>query len=71
MNRTERKWFLRQPKHFKLDCLRSAMAESLGDFIALGNILLDASISEGGISSEEIDQIKIVKLQSFVPKIEI
>ena len=47
------------------------MAESLGDFIALGNILLDAPISEGGISSEEIDQIKIVKLQSFVPKIEI
>ena len=49
-------WFLSLDKDIKLDMLKEC--KTLGEFLALSMTLLDASISDGGISTEEIMAVK-------------
>jgi hypothetical protein len=51
-------FILKIPKEIKIKCLKDSLEKKeLGIFFGLVKILLDAPISEGGISSSEIDII--------------
>ena len=53
----EDEWILSLPKNHKLGFIRELSKKNeFGMFMRLSKILLDAPISEGGISTEEIDQ---------------
>jgi hypothetical protein len=52
-------WVLSLDKSVKIDLLKTSLQEDrLSEFIQLSKILLDAPISEGGISTEEIESIR-------------
>jgi hypothetical protein len=54
----EAKLILGFPKHIKLGLLTDALCSNrIGIFFELSKILLDAPISKGGISSDEIYEI--------------
>lgn len=52
-------WFLSLPKETKIEMLEDALKDddTLASFLSLSKILLDTPLSEGGISSEEIDSV--------------
>ena len=55
----EKKWFLSMDKQVKLDLLNTTLDKGeFGHFLQMVKILLDAPISEGGISTEEIEAIR-------------
>jgi hypothetical protein len=57
-NDTYKKWILSLPKEKKLELLDEALKkEKFNIFIGLTQILLDAPIVDGGISSSEINEI--------------
>lgn len=59
MKITFKTWFLSLEKETKIEMLEEALKEdnTLASFLSLSRILLDTPISEGGISSEEIDSV--------------
>lgn len=55
MTTEEKKWFLSLPKEMKLKLMNDMLKENeTGMAFATMNILLEAPISKGGISSDEI-----------------
>ena len=55
----ETKWILSLPKEMKLKILEDSLREDeFGVFLNLSKVLLDAPLSEGGISTEEIEEIR-------------
>jgi len=58
MTTEEKKWFLSLPKEMKLALMDDMLKEDqTGMAFETMNILLEAPISEGGISSDEIKEI--------------
>ena len=56
---SQKEWILSLPKVIKLDTLENALIKGEhGVFFSLSKILLDAPISEGGVSTEEIELIR-------------
>jgi hypothetical protein len=59
MTITEKDWVLGLPKEMKLMVLEDSIKEDeFGIFLNLSKVLLDAPLSEGGISTEEIEEIR-------------
>jgi hypothetical protein len=59
MKITEKDWILSLPKEMKLKILEDSLKEDeFGVFMGLTKILLDAPLSEGGIPTEEIEEIR-------------
>ena len=59
MTPIEKEWFLSLPKETKLDILEDSLKENkFGIFMALTKVLLDAPIQGGGISTEEIEEVR-------------
>lgn len=57
---SDKRFILGCPKEIKLDTLKSALDKGeFGIFLGLSKILLEAPITEGGISSDEIHAIYI------------
>jgi hypothetical protein len=55
----ECKWILKLPKEIKMSALDDMCREGkIGEFIVLSKVLLNAPISEGGVATEEIEQIR-------------
>ena len=53
------KWILKLPKEIKMSVLDDMYREGkIGEFIVLSKVLLNAPISEGGVATEEIEQIR-------------
>jgi hypothetical protein len=60
MTISEKDWVLGLPKEMKLMLLEDSLKEDeFGVFLNLSKVLLDAPLSEGGISTEEIEEIRI------------
>ena len=58
MKENEKKWFLSLPKETKLRLLGEMLCEGeAGMALATAKILLDAPITEGGISTDEISEV--------------
>jgi hypothetical protein len=58
MTTEEKDWFLSLPKETKLTLMEDMLKEDeTGMAFATMNILLEAPISEGGISTDEISEI--------------
>ena len=58
MTTAEKDWFLSLPKETKLKLLGDMLNEGeSGMALATAKILLDAPISKGGISTEEINEV--------------
>ena len=58
MKENEKKWFLSLPKETKLRLLGEMHSEGeAGMALATAKILLDAPITEGGISTDEISEV--------------
>jgi len=58
MKENEKKWFLSLPKETKLRLLGEMLSEGeAGMALATAKILLDAPITEGGISTDEISEV--------------
>ena len=58
MKENEKKWFLSLPKETKLTLLGEMLSEGeAGMALATAKILLDAPITEGGISTDEISEV--------------
>jgi hypothetical protein len=58
MNESEKQWFLSLPAEMKLTLLDNMLKEGeSGMALATAKILLDAPLSEGGISSEDINKV--------------
>ena len=56
---SEKDWVLGLPKEMKLMLLEDSLKEDeFGVFLNLSKVLLDAPLSEGGISTEEIEEIR-------------
>ncbi len=54
-----KQWFLSMDKDVKLGLLESALKDdNFGEFVQLSTILLDAPITKGGISTEEIENVR-------------
>lgn len=54
------KFFLSQTREFKLDMLEDCLeAKEFGMFVQLAKVLLDATIGEGGIETEVIEELRI------------
>ena len=54
-----KEWFLSMDKDVKLGLLESALKDDkFGEFMQLSKIVLDAPITEGGISTEEIENVR-------------
>lgn len=54
-----KEWFLSMDKDVKLGLLESALKDNkFGEFMQLSKIVLDAPITEGGISTEEIENVR-------------
>ena len=59
MTPMEKKWMLSLPKEMKLKLLDDSLKEGeFGIFMGITKILLDAPISGGGISTEEIEEVR-------------
>ena len=59
MTISEKDWVLGLPKEMKLMVLEDSLKENeFGVFLNLSKVLLDAPLSEGGISTEEIEEIR-------------
>ena len=59
MTISEKDWVLGLPKEMKLMVLEDSLKEDeFGVFLNLSKVLLDAPLSEGGISTEEIEEIR-------------
>ena len=55
----EKQFILGLPTDVKLDILESALKENkFGIFMSLSRVLLDAPISEGGVSTELIEEVR-------------
>ena len=55
----EKKFVLGLPLAMKLDLLETALKEDkFGVFMSMTKILLDAPISEGGVSTEMIEEVR-------------
>jgi hypothetical protein len=53
------------PRQMKIDCLKAALKEDkFGVFMGLSKILLEASISDGGLETEVIEAIHNEHLRS-------
>ena len=67
MNTVEKEWFLSLPKETKLTLMADMLKEGeTGMALATAQILLDAPITKGGISTDEIKEVMdagIAKLQ--------
>ncbi len=51
---------LNLPYHIKIETLEDALKEdNFGVFFGLSKILLDAPLSEGGVSTEDIEAVRI------------
>tara|TARA_S200002703_G_scaffold56999_1_gene49729 strand:- start:1681 stop:1899 length:219 start_codon:yes stop_codon:yes gene_type:complete len=58
MSKEEKEWFLSLPKGMKLHLLDDMMKEGqTGMALATMKILLDAPITKGGISTDEIKEV--------------
>ena len=58
MTITEKTWVLSLPKEFKLDLLEKMLVEGkFGEAFQFQKILLEAPISEGGIATEELNEV--------------
>lgn len=58
MKEAEKQWFLSLPADMKLSLLGDMLKEGeSGMALATAKILLDAPISEGGISTEDINKV--------------
>ena len=58
MNESEKQWFLSLPAEMKLNLLDDMLKEEKFMMaLETAKILLDAPLSEGGISSEDIDKV--------------
>ncbi len=54
-----KEWFLSMDKDVKLGLLESALKDDkFGEFMQLSMILLDAPITEGGLPTEEIENVR-------------
>ena len=59
MTTEETKWVLSLPRKMKFKLLEDSLKEDeFGVFMGLTKILLDAPLSEGGIPTEEIEEIR-------------
>ena len=59
MTPQEKLWFLSLPKEMKLKLLEDSLKEDeVVIFMGITKILLDAPISGGGISTEEIEEVR-------------
>ena len=59
MTPIEKEWFLSLPKETKLDILEDSLKENkFGIFMAMTKVSLDAPIQGGGISTEEIEEVR-------------
>ena len=59
MTPVEKEWFFSLPKETKLDILEDSLKENkFGIFLAMTKVLLDAPIQGGGISTEEIEEVR-------------
>ncbi len=55
----EKEWFLSLPKETKLNLLEDSLKESeFGIFMGMSKVLLDAPIQEGGILTEDIEEVR-------------
>jgi hypothetical protein len=58
MKENEKEWFLSLPKEMKLKLLGDMLNEGeTGMALATATILLDAPITKGGISTDEISEV--------------
>lgn len=58
MTTAEKDWFLSLPEEMKLELLGEMLKEGkAGMALETAKILLDAPISEGGVSTEEINKV--------------
>lgn len=58
MKESEKQWFLSLPAEMKLTLLDDMLKEGRsGMALATAKILLDAPLSEGGISTEDINKV--------------
>ncbi len=58
MTTAEKEWFLSLPEEMKLKLMGDMLSEGeAGMALATMKILLDAPISEGGISTEKINEV--------------
>jgi hypothetical protein len=58
MNEGEKEWFLSLPKEMKLKLMGDMLKEGeTGMALATAKILLDAPITKGGISTDEIKEV--------------
>ena len=58
MTTAEKDWFLSLPEEMKLELLGDMLKEGkTGMALQTSKILLDAPISEGGISTEELNKV--------------
>jgi hypothetical protein len=58
MTIAEKTWVLSLPKEVKLDLLEKMLVEGkFGEAFQFQKILLEASISEGGIITEELNEV--------------
>jgi len=58
MNEGEKEWFLSLPKEMKLMLMGDMLKEGeTGMALATAKILLDAPITKGGISTDEIKEV--------------
>ena len=54
-----KEWFLSMDKDVKLGLLESALKDDkFSEFMQLSKIVLDAPITDGGISTEEIENVR-------------
>ena len=58
MDETHRKWILSLPLERKIELMDAMLKEKeIGHYMGFINILLEAPISEGGVSTEIIDEV--------------
>jgi hypothetical protein len=69
MKEEEKKWFLSLPKEMKLTLLEDMMKEGeTGMAFETMKILLDASISEGGILTDDIKKVMDTEIANLKTK---
>ena len=58
MTEVEKKWILSLPLERKIDLMKSMLEDDeIGHYLAFVNMLLEAPISEGGVSSDLINRV--------------
>lgn len=59
MTAAEKQWILSLPKEVKLKLMEDTLKkDEFGLFFEFTKLLLDAPISQGGISTEEIEEVR-------------